>query len=208
MLTVHERYAIAMKHAKKFVSTLASRPILQGVFHAPDGSLAMTDSHRLLRVENAHDRAEPIVLNAKTNAPIDGVYPDISRVIPTNFRAEYTLSGNVDEELAKWITAHEVAVKIGDKKLPVAIFSLTSAGLSVEAANSGGKYRFDPNVAATGCLDEFTVHYNAKYVLDALLAIRDFKPRSVSVKFAGNVSPFVFETDNGVLALILPIKTN
>jgi DNA polymerase III sliding clamp (beta) subunit (PCNA family) len=128
-------------------------------------------------------------------------------VVPTNFRAEYTLSGNVDEELAKWITAHEVAVKIGDKKQPVAELSLTGGGVWMIASRNGLQCDFESGATVNACLEEFSVHYNAKYVLDALLAIRDFKPRSVSVKFAGNVSPFVFETDNGVLALILPIRT-
>lgn len=203
MLTVHERYAIAMKHAKKFAGKSAARPILAGVYHAPDGSLAVTDAHRLLRVDNAHERTEPIVLDAKTNAPIDGVFPDISRVVPTSFCAEYTVGG---ETLDALILAHEIAVKVGGKKKPYAAITVGSGGPTIRTTCGTGMYEYAPTVRIDHSGDDFTVHYNAQYVLDALLALRDFRPKTVSMRFTGALSPIALETDNGVLALILPIK--
>lgn len=203
MLTVHERYAIAMKHAKKFAGKLASRPILAGVYHAADGSLVVTDSHRMLRVDNAHDRAEPIVLDAKTNAPIDGVFPDVSRVVPTKFCAEYSVTG---EEIDTLILAHEIAVKVGGKKTPYAAMSVVCGGPTIKTTCGTGVYEYAPNVRIDRSGDDFTVHYNAQYVLDALVALRDFRPQTVSIRFTGATSPFTIETDNGVLALILPIR--
>ncbi|UYZ12167.1 hypothetical protein A6764_15180 [Brevibacillus sp. WF146] len=202
-LTVHERYAIAMKHAKKFAGKSAARPILAGVYHAPDGSLAVTDAHRLLRVENAHERTEPIVLDAKTNALIDGMFPDISRVIPTSFCAEYTVGG---ETLDTLILAHEIAVKVGGKKTPYAAITVVCGGPTVKTTCGTGVYEYAPTVRIDRSGDDFTVHYNAQYVLDALVALRDFRPQTVSIRFTGALSPFVLESDNGVLTLILPIK--
>ncbi|QDX93609.1 hypothetical protein EEL30_15670 [Brevibacillus laterosporus] len=203
VFTVYERHAIAMKHAKRFVGKSAVRPILAGVYHASDGALVMSDSHRFLQVKSAHECSEPIVLDAKTNAPIDGTYPNVSRIIPETYRAEYTVGG---EALGELITAHEVAVKVGGKKTPYALITVTGAGITFMTTCGTGIYEFTPTVRVDSFSEEVTLHYNAQYVLDALVALRDFKPRTVGIKFTGAVSPFVLDTDNGVLALILPIR--
>ncbi|MCZ0847996.1 hypothetical protein O0536_25545, partial [Brevibacillus laterosporus] len=60
-----------------------------------------------------HERSEAIVLDSKTSAPIDGTYPDITRIIPKAYCAEYAIGGELLEELIK---AHEIIVKVGGKK--------------------------------------------------------------------------------------------
>ncbi|OAJ75142.1 hypothetical protein AYJ08_05860 [Brevibacillus sp. SKDU10] len=203
ILTVHERHALAMKHAKKFVGRSAARPILSGVYHSADGTLVATDAHRLLRVENAHERSEAIVLDSKTSAPIDGTYPDISHIIPKVYCAEYAFGSESLEELIK---AHEIMVKVGGKKSPYASIAVTGSGLTFTTTCGIGVYEVSPTVQIESFSDEFTLHYNAQFVLDALIALRDFKPKTVGIKFTGEESPFVIDTDDGVLALILPIR--
>ncbi|MCZ0847971.1 hypothetical protein O0536_25385, partial [Brevibacillus laterosporus] len=84
-----------------------------------------------------HERSEAIVLDSKTSAPIDGTYPDITRIIPKAYCAEYAIGG---ESLDKQKTAYEIIVKVGGKKSPYASIAVTSSGLTFTTICGIGVY--------------------------------------------------------------------
>lgn len=72
-----------MKHAQKITKTVSdSRPALKGAFHDTDGSITVTNSHYLWRVENAHAYPEPIVIDPITMARIEETYPRTKSLFP------------------------------------------------------------------------------------------------------------------------------
>lgn len=76
-------YKNFMKHAEKVTKGVgASRPILEGVEHKDDGTLTVTDSHRLYRAYNVNAPSNAVI-NPTTGEEIDaGTYPDTDRIIP------------------------------------------------------------------------------------------------------------------------------
>jgi len=210
MLTKWERYEIAMKHAVKFAGKSEARPILKGAYHSPDGSLIVTDSHRLVVIEEGHSAPEPVVLDVKTKAPIHGNYPDTSRVIPVEWRTTVTVCSSaamLKEVIGEWIQANKVAELMKDKHGPIAYMAIRSDRFLMGAKNDRSEYQHElPAVIDQDSLGDTPVYYNASYMIDALNLIKDFKPNHVQIVFNNPLSPFALKTDNGVTALLLPVK--
>lgn len=209
-MTKYERYAIAMKHAKKFAADKkTSRPILRGVHHAPNGEIWVTDAVRAMIVKDAHSHDEQFTLDADTSAPIDGVYPDLTRVIPTEFKTEITLFNapkHAKETLDDWIDAAKVATAIGDKKMPIAKISVHDGKVKLIVNNTRAFYEHDPLFTKINGDDSY-VSFNAKFLLDALNLVKDFNPLEVTLGLNGANSPFALSTDNGVIAVIVPVRS-
>ena len=113
-------YITFMKHAE-LVTRKASdaRPILKGVYHAEDGSAVVTDSHRLYLARNVQERKDNSVINPKTGETIDGTYPNIERVLPTDDPIAVIHLENlpVVYEAIKALQQAGMVPKAGEKKL-------------------------------------------------------------------------------------------
>lgn len=80
------------KHAKNFVQTDGTRPILEGIHYREDGSVVITDSHILLHVRSAHDYQEPTVMHHSTGRVIKGDYPNVEHTLNISYSHEFTLN--------------------------------------------------------------------------------------------------------------------
>ena len=74
-------YNKGFKHVQKIAkNSSAGRPVLQGIKHT-GSDIISTDSHRLLSFTDDKANFEDHLIHFKTGDIIEGVYPDISRLI-------------------------------------------------------------------------------------------------------------------------------
>jgi DNA polymerase III sliding clamp (beta) subunit (PCNA family) len=200
-------YVIFMKHAEKITKSASdSRPILKGVYHANDGSLAVTDAHRLYFAKNSQERKDGSVVNPKTGVIIDGTYPDISRIIPEENDAQFNTLINV-KEAVKALKALNSCGKVRSKKV-IAKMSFEEKGVvflvNTEVVNA--EYRtFNGDLTKSDTDKEVT--FDLLYLIDALELFKDAGYEEVTLYSFGRLRPFIIKPNNEVLALILPVRT-
>ena len=198
-------YVTFLKHAQKVSKTAsASRPILKGVYHAPDGSLAVTDSHRLYFAKNAHSNAEPQTIEPKTGAVIDGVYPEVSRLIPESSSAKYTVRLDVKQAIDAFKALLAVNKLDTNATHPMTTVGITGdCTVAFVAENHVLSARYEP-AAADGEGEEFT--FNTQYFADALALFKDAGATEVTMRYYGSLRPFTLTAggDDELLALLLP----
>lgn len=202
-------YVTFLKHAQKVIKTApASHAILKGVYHAPDGSLAVTDSHRLYFAKKAHSNAKPLTIEPKTGAVIDGNYPDISRLLPDPRDAKYTARLNVAEAVGAF-KALLAANKL-DKtaKYPTTIARIFG-GAEVEFYAKNAVVTCQYWVPAFEGEQDDDMTFNTQYFADALAMFKDVGIPEITMRCYGAMRPFTLTAgrDEELLALILPIKT-
>lgn len=80
-LTPAKKFEILQKHAKDFAAKKgSSRPVLEGVYFAPDGSAWVTDSHHALFIQGVHNYENPFISSVHNGAKIEGFYPDLKTI--------------------------------------------------------------------------------------------------------------------------------
>src|SRR5699024_9010957 len=194
-----EMYETFMRHAKKITdSKIIQREVLKGVKHFEDGSLAVTDSHRLYLLKDAHGLGKDTLLSP-AGKKIEGAYPNIERLLPTNPGSSITVDVN---ELFKGIDIIHVGAKIIDGD-----YCMNWKGKELSY------YPLDENlVSATYELPfelptEYTLSSNVKYWFEALQLFKAFRYPEVEINFHGKLRPFTVSSLDGKLtALILPIR--
>lgn len=136
---------------------------------------------------------------------LDGNYPDTSRLIPQDFKAEMKINRKAflgELELVKELANNADNGKGGVVKLHVN----GAATISTYTAQTGkGKSAVD--YESLEGEDDFEISFSAKYMIDALKAIDD---EFVFFKYQGNMRPFLVvpcESKFEELQLILPVRT-
>jgi DNA polymerase-3 subunit beta len=132
---------------------------------------------------------------------LDGNYPDTSRLIPTDFKAEMKI--NRKELLDGLDRISGIANDSGVVKLHVNGAATISTGQS----QIGKGVEVIDYVELTG-EDDFTISFSARYMMDALKTIDD---EIVNFKYQGNMRPFLVtpvSSEFEELQLILPVRTN
>lgn len=212
-------YKKFMKHAEKVAKAkhLTARPVLQGIHHDDKGTLTVTDSHRLLQVRNVN-APKNAVLHAVTGEPIDGNYPNVSRLIPNlgDEKAAMELSGL--KALIKLFKAYQTAATYsGAKKDDVGIRAKDSQ-LKMDILRQGSSDYQLGGAAMTYQADSISVEgeiqasFNAGYFIEALEFMEDLGADSVEIHFHGNNRPFIVypkiggKLEEDALALILPVR--
>lgn len=203
-------YVTFLKHAQKVKKTAsAGRPILKGVYHAPDGSLAVTDSHRLYFAKNAHSNTESSVVEPKTGAVIEGNYPDVTKLLPDSRDAKYFVRLDVKQA----VDAFAVLIKsaqVPDRKAIPTVNATVGDGrtLIFDVENIAMKSQYTAPLVVDGQGDKMT--FNAQYFADALALFKDAGAAEVTMRYYGSTRPFTLTAgaDDELLALILPIRTS
>lgn len=199
-------YVTFMKHAQKVTkSASASRSVLKGVHHASDGSLYVTDSHRLYVAKNSQSRNDNAIIEPKTGATIDGNYPDCSRLIPDKTNAKATTTLPVDEALKAFEALLKTSQVVGKGSEIVS----TQEGEHGTLAFSVDHPRMNA-VYNSGCIIDGTfeeVTFNIMFMVDALKLFKDVGVTEVEIRFHGATRPFTLSAGDGeLLALLLPIR--
>ncbi|MDT2864660.1 DNA polymerase III subunit beta [Vagococcus carniphilus] len=192
------------RHLKRAASNFESRPILKCVHYDEDGSIAVTDSHRLLVVKDFHNHEKEFNQDLTTMKLNDGVYPDVHRLIPEEFKTEITISLTVLIRIMKALGTNKeefVTWKLSDEQIT---FSNQS-----DAQMYGGPVQISANASVTG--EKFDISFSAKYVKECCEFFMDAKERyavdNVTIKMVSPLRPVVFSIDESKhVYLVTPVR--
>ena len=203
-----KKIEIINKHAKNYTTKPnGSTPVLEGVHYSADGSVVATDRHTLIRIGHAHGFTQEFTAHAKTGATVDGQYPDISRIIPMEFKTQVALNySGVVEAMGRVKAALEIAKATGDKmNLAKIIVGDGAATLSISADNPQLTYRADFSGGISG--ESASLTLNAQFLYNALAVLKDAGSKSVIIGISGRLSPVVLrDEENEIDIVVLPFR--
>ncbi len=189
-----------MRHAKKITSSAAikDREVLKGVKHFEDGSLAVTDSHRLYLMQDVHDLGKSFH-TAPAGKKIEGTYPNVERLFPSNPDSSITVDIN---ELFKGIDIIHVGAKIVNDDCCMNWNGNELSYYPLDGSLISATYELPFEIPT-----EYTLSSNVKYWFEALQMFRSFRYPEVEINFHGKLRPFTVSSLDGKLtALLLPIR--
>ncbi|BBH19802.1 hypothetical protein Back11_11470 [Paenibacillus baekrokdamisoli] len=197
---------IVSKFAKQFASSgNTGRPVLEGIHYGTDGTAFVTNAHFGLRVSNVHSFQQSVTLHAKSGQPIEGIYPDFSKVFPTDFHEEIEIlqAGVPDALLAAQCIAL-VASKLS-KKAPIAGMEIIDGEINLTIENKPNGMEMTAKLGEAPVRSRSLRMFNAEYFLTAL-SVFDAANSSVTIKLRGPLDPIVLSNNNGIDILILPFR--
>ncbi|MDE3841015.1 DNA polymerase III subunit beta (plasmid) [Bacillus methanolicus] len=136
---------------------------------------------------------------------LDGNYPDTSRLIPNNFKAEMKIKRKELLDSLDRISGLANGAENG-KGGVVNLHVNGVATISTHQSQIGKGVEVVDYEELTG-EDDFTISFSAKYMIDALKAIDD---DLVNFKYQGNMRPFLItpcQSDFEEIQLVLPVRT-
>ena len=182
-------------------SATKSRPILGCLHVSSDGSAVVTDSHRLLRIDNwAEEGTQEMTLDLQAFRPqMDTSYPDTSRLIPTDFLCTLQIE---TRNLANFTGLLKIKTDSG-----LAQVSFDGEDSIIQAAVDSASATV-PIEKFEG-LTSFDITLNAKYLLDAIEFFKAYnitRPRElVTIGFNSDLTPLVFKQDDATY-LVTPVR--
>jgi DNA polymerase III sliding clamp (beta) subunit (PCNA family) len=202
-----KKLELITKHGRKFaVKSGGGTPILEGAHYAADGSITVCDRHKLLRIRDAHTFTEPFTSHIVTGAPIDGTYPDTSKLIPTDFKTKITLANGVKEAIDRVKLAIDVAKIARDKRF-IAVLTHSENSVTISADYDNPSVIFSAEISADRTGEYTTISFNAEYFLAALNVFKDAGSTQVRIGLNGPVSPILLtDEENGIDVIVLPYR--
>ncbi|MGM0217677.1 DNA polymerase III subunit beta [Enterococcus sp. AZ126] len=197
-----------LKHLKRAVSQFESRPILKCAHYDKDGSLAATDSHRVLYIKNFHEHNKTFNQDVKTMEIKEEPYPDLKRLLPDkkNKKTTVTVSLEVLLRVAKALNtqANEIIeMDISDNVIKFINYH--------DKMNYGEPVQIKVNARVEG--SPFRIAFQAQYIIDACEFLLDAKDRyvadDVEMTLYSSVRPMTMEIKEGqYLYLVTPVRMN
>ncbi|TCP52235.1 DNA polymerase-3 subunit beta [Tumebacillus sp. BK434] len=131
---------------------------------------------------------------------IDGQYPDISRIIPSNFKTGLTVK---TKDLQGAVERASLIAKEHENNLVRLNIKTGGIEISSNSPDVGKVSESIEEVTVNG--DELLIAFNSKFMLDALRVIDS---EDLLIEFTGSMSPFLVKIpDNpNCLHLILPVR--
>lgn len=209
MITQAKKLDLIRKHAPKFVASKKDlTPIFEGVHYAQGGTAYAANRHYAFRIREAHMFPETVTSHVVTGEKIDGTYPDLEKVFPTEFKTGFTLQNTPYEnqikealQLTKW--AYEIA-KANDRD------NLIRLILEPSKVLIAAKYEAVEFKAIFSQYQEkeyFTVALNGEYLFNAFNLFKDAGTRVLHVRLIEKLKPVVLSDDeNGIDVLIMPYR--
>ena len=184
------------RHLLNFVSKDAMRPILKGFHITYDGHVEATNSHIMLRLFNRMPANQECTIEPKEMQAIEGDYPNVDRIIPTNHNALWKLAPSEAPAIVKFLKSFaknsDVLVTAKDQQLVI--------------ADTLGDTR-----STFGLLDQsgdaIEFRCSATYLTHLMSFISDCALLPVEIRLLGSDKAVVFEGKNQLIGLIMPIKT-
>lgn len=189
-------YEVFMRHAEKVTKNVEieapKREVLKGVYHHPDGSLFVTDSHRLYKADNLHDRQEGALLSPK-GKEVKGNFPDVTWLIPVN-----DPSWSLDIDVSEFIEATDTLYSVGKTVEKNVVVDFKEDKLSFTSIEVKSSYSLSVSFKES-------VSFRALYWLEATKLFKAAKCRTVTFNFYGQMRPITLVAEN-LTVLILPVR--
>lgn len=198
MSVLYRKFARHVINLTSNAKVIGNKSYLKGIKHYEDGSVVVSDSHRLYLVKDISDKGDCLITPG--GIVMQEEYPDVSRLIPNN------LKGSVRLSTEKWIKSVEllsVAAKIANydklanQNYPLiweeSIISFTDYNVSALVEIGDG---------APG-----PVKLNTYYLLHALKLFELFRYDKFEFQYHEPNRPYVLSSlDDRVTVLIMPIR--
>lgn len=188
------------KHAKHFVPETEGRKALQGIHYHENGSIYVTDSHKLLAVNNAHDR-KPCTEHYKTGEIMDVNYPeDVSKLLDREYDNSITLNM---KDVKPYIPLLKVASNIsnvadlmvgnGELKLQVEDDWASSGSFQLKLANLKNDHHMH------------VISLDIAYFYHILQFFKDAETDKIIFSRKGKTEPMLFHSGDYEI-LLLPVR--
>jgi len=211
-ISAAKKLELITKHGRKFASKSETTPVLQGIRYQAEGSVVVTDRYRLLRIGGAHSFTEDFTSHAVTGAPIDGQYPDTSRIIPMELPSQITLinDGFKRDDLKAAIAAVKLSVeaaKVSGDKSYITTLNYEGSSVNLSVTSEHPSLSLTVGIAADTSGKDATVTFNAEYLLTALNVFKDAGSGRVIIGITGASSPIVLRDEvNEIDIVVLPFR--
>lgn len=211
---MHNKQNLIAKYGKKFAADAKSgRPILEGIYYAVDGTVFVTNSEYALRIKGAHSFTQPLTLHAKTGLPIDGEYPNVSKIFDScSFDSKdlkINISRGVLGDVIKRVRcAADVASRLA-KYAPVVSIVSSNGAAHLQIKNEAQQVEFKAFFGNSNATrqESFKVSLNAEYLHTSLSFFKDaLWAEQVSVKFKSTFNPIVITDEKDTDVLLLPFR--
>lgn len=130
---------------------------------------------------------------------IDGEFPDYSAVLPKEIGVKATtLSSNLSQALKR------VALMVSDKNKGVR-FDLHDNSLKISSSSAElGEAQEELQIEYSG--KPLTIGFNARYLLDVVASIGETQPFTMELLGETGPGKFYAESDDGYLAIVMPLR--
>ena len=202
-------YTTFIKHAEKVTKSASSgRPILKGVCHNVEGSVVVTDSHRLYILENGFKTDVQTVIDPKTGATIDGNYPDTRRLLPYEDDAIVTLEIDVASALAavKAMFAGHKALNEHSRHITIEFAKGFDARPYLRVGDVDSEFNANYRLSTEETLELEKTSVQPQYLIDALSLFKDSGEATATLRLYGPARPITIK-NHDVTALMLPVRT-
>jgi|GEM_PF-3023495 len=180
------------KHLTRAASSSENRPILQCVHYSKDGSITVTDSHRLLKIYDFHEHTEDFNQNLKTMKLSEENFPCIDHLLVDEFKTEVVISLSVLLRIMKALitkAGERVTFEIKENEI---IFKN-----STDVMFYGEPVVISTKARVTG--PTMTISFQGGYIKDCCEFFLDALPRyevdDVRIKLNSPIRPVTFSID-------------
>lgn len=136
-----------------------------------------------------------------------GTFPDVSRLIPSEYKTSFTIS---DIQQLKDITEACAKLTKNVRNNVMKFTVLDNNTLEVSAIAEGqGEVKQQLDINSDYLENDFKIAFSSKYLLDAIKQLENKYTSGLTFNFTGPMRPFVVTeaNNNDSLALILPVRT-
>lgn len=162
------------KHLTRITSSNKNRPILNGAyFNTATGSIVATDGHRILSYKQDNLVIDNKVINLDTMEELEGKFPNVERLFPTNTELADLAASNNLSELLKTLTPYRKEVIEMTFNLDCIDLTIINNWKDIESVE-----RIElPSIelGATSINEGSIINLNVGYLIDSLKFLIDFK---------------------------------
>jgi DNA polymerase III sliding clamp (beta) subunit (PCNA family) len=204
-----DSYGTALEVARKFVNKGETRPILNYVFHAANGDMIATDSHRLIHIKDMHGFEKDYLINPNHYMVAKGKFPDTEKLIQRTdqYKGMVVLT---KEQIRLWLqlfkSINQTLKVLKDRgKIVSMSFPDTSEEVDISMKHHGIKI----SLPCTRPIDEKQerITFSAEYMRDALEAHSKLNSETLTIWLASPFQQMILDDDYLVKTLILPVRT-
>lgn len=205
---------------KNVISRNDARPILQLVHFDKAGYAVATDSHVLLRIDDANPLKQSFNFSPKLfeviedNADGAGVFPNVEQVMPTGYTVELrvpmlTVAGLIPA--LKGLEKGTLVTITNDEDEPRNLHFETTLGMVEDTRPDFTPTSFDVIVTDAGSVgkSDIEITLNAKYLLNCLSFFKDWSDThlmtDVTIWYNGTLRPLLFKAEDAEY-LITPLR--
>ncbi|MEE3950739.1 hypothetical protein [Peribacillus frigoritolerans] len=205
-----DSYGTALEVVKKFVGQTFTRPILTYAFHAANGDVMATDSHRAIHIKDVHGFEKDYLVQPKSYMFATGSYPDLCTVMNKEKHAlAITLNKNQIKLWLQLFKSMNNTLKVMKSSIrnKVVTFNFTENGVIAEVKiDAENTFETILPTQAFEVPNFKKISFSAEYMRDALEAHFKLNSEQLKMYFLTKMTPIILDDEAQVKTIILPVR--